>query len=179
MKISLHKIRLRAGWLLAPLFFVLAEPTLASFALGAALTLVGVAMRAWAAGTIHKNAVLTTGGPYAHTRNPLYLGSFLIGLGLMIAGGSLLFLLLFLGFFVAVYSRTMRAEERFLERTFGERFRHYARMVPLFLPRLRPYRPEQPHETSFDMERYLANREWELVLGVIGAFFVLLLDLAI
>lgn len=172
-KIPWHWIRLRAPWLIVPIFLVAARPTVPLLRVGIVLAVLGVLLRAWASGTIRKNNVLTTGGPYAHTRNPLYLGTFLVGLGATIAGGSWGFVAVFLLFFVIVYGRTMRAEERRLEELFGDRFRTYAAAVPLFIPRLRPYRPMEPHATEFMLRRYFSHREYEFALGVIVGFLAL------
>ena len=101
---------------------VLARPTAGLLALGAVLAAFGVAVRGWAAGCIRKERELTTAGPYAHTRNPLYLGSLLIGLGVTVAGGRWEFLALFGLLFVWVYGRTIRAEAHHLEQVFGERY---------------------------------------------------------
>jgi len=210
MIVSLKQVRLRAGWILAPVFFLLADPTRYRLIAGAAVAVLGAMLRAWAAGTIRKNSELATTGPYAHCRNPLYFGTFMVGIGLVLASGSLLFFLTFLGFFAFVYGKTMRAEEAYLERVFGDAFRRYAAEVPLFAPRLRPYRhgdvtgsgaeledtrggsaaggrgvPLSPGTApggpiagaSFDFQRYLANREWELGMGVVGAFAILVLKL--
>lgn len=178
MTLSLKRIRLRAGWMLVPVFLVLARPTAPLIAAGILLAVLGGLLRAWASGTIRKNKVLTTGGPYAHTRNPLYLGTFLVGLGLLVAGGSLVCVTLFLAFFAAVYAPSMRAEERTLEQLFGDRFRHYAASVPLFFPRLRPYRPEEPHATEFMLRRYVSHREYEFALGVLLGFLALAAKMA-
>lgn len=174
MKLKLKRIRLRALWLLVPVYFLLARPTLELLLAAAALAVIGVAIRGWAAGTIQKREVLTTTGPYAHTRNPLYLGTVFIGLGMTVASGRIVFLLVFLAFFGLVYWPTMRREERYLEEQFGEAFREYARSVPLFFPSPRAYRAG----ASFSFERYRRNREHEALLGVVAAFIVLAAKLA-
>lgn len=173
MKWSNNAIRLRSVWLLVPVFLILAKPTTKLMLAGAVLAVIGGLIRAWAACTIRKNRVLTTTGPYAYTRNPLYLGSFLVGLGVVVGSGSLWLLALFLVFFTVVYTRTMRAEERHLEELFGEEFRRYAASVPLFIPGLRRYRGGSAQETLFDPRRYFGHREWELALGLTLAFLAL------
>jgi len=138
----------------------------------------GLALRGWAAGQLQKNKSLTVSGPYAYTRNPLYLGSFLIGLGVTVAGGLLLFTLAFLVFFFAIYWRTMDEERTRLTERFGRQFDHYHRAVPLFFPRLTPYRPppelgQEP--TRFSLDRYLRNKEWEAALGAMAGFAFLII----
>lgn len=166
-------LRLRAVWLLVIPFLWLARPTPGLLALGAVLALAGLWLRGWAAGVIRKEKDLSTGGPYAHTRNPLYLGSFLLGLGVVAAGGRWYFVPLFLLFFFLVYGRTMRGEEELLEGLFGDRYRRYARHVPLFVPRPTPYRAEESatmEEEGFSVARYRRNREWEAALGAVAGF---------
>jgi protein-S-isoprenylcysteine O-methyltransferase Ste14 len=172
MNLPLKRIRLRAMWIMVPLFLYFARPTLTLLALGAALALPGVLLRAWAAGTVRKNVKLATGGPYAHTRNPLYLGTFLMGAGAVVAGGQVLFVIGFMAFFGLVYGATMRREEAYLEGVFGDEFRAYSRAVPLFLPRLTPYQRGE-EASAFDLERYLRNREYQAALGVLAGFLIL------
>lgn len=173
MKWSNKTIRLRSVWLLVPVFIILAEPTARLLAAGGVVALLGGLIRAWAAGTIRKNKILTVSGPYAHTRNPLYFGSFLVGLGVVIASGSLWLLAIFLAFFAVIYSRTIVAEERRLEELFGDSFRRYAAAVPRFVPRLLPYRCGESSATRFRLQHYFGQREWELALGVLLAFMAL------
>jgi len=170
MKLTTRQIRLRWAWLAAPVFLLLATPTPGTLAAGAVLAALGAALRAWAAGTIIKNAVLTTTGPYAHTRNPLYLGSFLIGLGLAVAGARLDVLVVYLVAYAVVYGRAMRSEAVALERRFGDAYRVYAQNVPLFLPRLRPYRADDRARSHFFIDRYLAQREYQAPLGILLGF---------
>lgn len=159
-------------------FFLLAGPSRTSLGVGALLSLVGLALRGWSAGTIHKGEVLTVSGPYAYVRNPLYIGSFLIGAGLAVAGGSVLWLLLFLLFFVALYGPTVASEAARLTEQFGHRYVEYAAKVPAFIPRLKPYKGGGLPE-GFRWSQYERNREWEALLGAAGAFAVLWLKMRI
>jgi hypothetical protein len=129
-------------------------------------------IRAWAAGTIHKEEDLTTSGPYAFTRNPLYVGSFLLGIGVTVAGGLWYFVLAFVVFYLAVYGTTMRGEAELLTSLFGDRYRHYAAHVPAFVPRLTPYRPPEAGRApaGFRLAQYKRNREWEALLGAVAGF---------
>lgn len=172
-----RKVRLRAVWLLIVPFFWFARPTPELLAAGGLLAAVGLAVRAAAAGFIHKDRELTTTGPYAFSRNPLYLGSFLLGLGITVAGGRWLFAALFVAFFAWVYSRVIRQEAAHLSETFGEAYADYARHVPIFLPRPTPWRrPGVPAErTRFSGERWRRNREYEALLGAVAGFAVLAL----
>jgi protein-S-isoprenylcysteine O-methyltransferase Ste14 len=139
--------------------------------LGLAIALIGLVIRGWSAGTIHKDRELTRGGPYAFTRNPLYVGSFFIGIGVSIAGGHWVWAVAFLIFYAAVYSRTMAHETRLLGEVFGDEYREYAAHVPAFVPRLTPWRPAGPKSMSgFRWAQYARNREWEAALGAVAAF---------
>jgi protein-S-isoprenylcysteine O-methyltransferase Ste14 len=143
------------------------------------VTTTGLVLRGWSAGTIRKGETLTTSGPYAFLRNPLYVGSFLIGAGLAAAGGSWLWLILFLGFFVVVYGPTISAEAERLTEQFGQRYVDYAARVPAFIPRLTPYRREDaPPTATFTWAQYERNREWEAALGAAAAYGLLALKLA-
>lgn len=144
-----------------------------------AVTTIGLLLRGWSAGTIRKGETLTTSGPYAFVRNPLYVGSFLIGAGLALAGGSWLWLVLFLGFFVTVYGPTVGAEAERLTERFGQRYVDYAARVPAFVPRLTPFRAgDADLAASFTWAQYRRNREWEALLGAAGAYVALALRLA-
>jgi hypothetical protein len=172
-------LRTKSAWLLAIPFLVAARPTGPALAAGAAVAAAGLLLRGWAAGTIRKDEALTTTGPYARLRHPLYVGSFLIGTGLAVAGGHWLWPVLVLAFFAAVYRRTVAEEAERLTSLFGERYWTYAANVPAVLPRLRPYgrTPEEPSprgpDDGFAWPRYLRNREWEALLGVGAALAVL------
>jgi protein-S-isoprenylcysteine O-methyltransferase Ste14 len=171
LSLSIRWLRLRAVWLLIVPFLWLATPTPALLVAGLVLAAVGLGVRAWAAGFIQKDRVLTTTGPYAFTRNPLYLGSLLLGLGTVIAGGKWLFVAVFLAFFALVYGRTMKREEAHLEEAFNDRYRHYAERVPLLVPRLAPYRGSHPGGgAGFSVSQYRRNREWEALLGAAAGF---------
>jgi len=163
-------------WLLIVPFFWFASPSPLLLAVGIGLAALGLAIRASAAGFIHKDRELTTTGPYAFTRNPLYLGSFFLGLGITIAGGHPLFVALFVAFFAVVYTRTIRHETRQLQAVFGDGYSEYARHVPVFIPRLIPYRGTAAVPSAgFSGQRWKRNREYEALLGAVAGFAVLAL----
>jgi protein-S-isoprenylcysteine O-methyltransferase Ste14 len=170
--------RVPLGFLTAPLFLLLAEPNARTLAAGGALALAGLLIRAWASGHIRKNDVLATSGPYAHTRNPLYLGSFVMGVGFTVAASGRWWQLVVLGaafaaLFLGIYLPVMRVEAQTLAAKFGGEFELYARAVPLFLPRPTAYRGA--HETEFDAGLYLRYREYRAALGLLAAFALLAL----
>ena len=173
MALTLRKLRLRAVWLLIIPFLWFAAPTPRTLLAGGALAVLGLLIRAWAAGIIRKEETLATGGPYSHTRNPLYLGSFFLGLGVTLAGGRWIFVILFLVFFLGIYGRTIREEAELLAGIFGDEYREYARHVPLLVPRPTPYR--SPGQASFSLDRWRGNKEYEALLGALAAFAFLTL----
>jgi protein-S-isoprenylcysteine O-methyltransferase Ste14 len=178
-RLDLRKLRLRVVWLLIIPFYIYASPSTILLAWGAGLSTVGLALRAWAAGSIRKDRELAMTGPYAHTRNPLYLGSFLLGSGVTVAGGQWVFGVAFLVFFVLVYRATVLREVSELEARFGERYRVYMAQVPSVLPRVTAYEGQSPDSAPVTLSRasYMRNREWEAVLGAAAAFGLLALKL--
>ena len=184
-RLDLRRFRLRAVWLLIIPFYVFAAPSANLLWWGAGMSTAGLSLRAWAAGSIRKDRELATTGPYAYTRNPLYLGSFMLGAGVTVAGGQWVFGVVFLAFFLLVYRATVLREATELETRFGESYRVYAAQVPSVLPRITRYRAEgsessegsEPPQGGFSRARYLRNREWEAALGAIGAFGLLALKL--
>ena len=168
--------RVPLGFLVAALFLLLAEPRPLMLAVGGVVAVAGLLLRAWAAGHIRKNAELATTGPYAYTRNPLYLGSFLIGVGFTIAAGRPLLLgVLFAALFLGIYLQVMRVEAATLGGLFGDEYRSYAEAVPLFLPRLTPYRAETAKRAKFDAALYMRYREYRAALGLVVAWVALAL----
>ncbi len=130
-----RRIRVPLGFLFAVLYFWLARPTWRSMALGAVVIVPGLLIRALASGHVRKNEALATSGPYLYTRNPLYLGSLLIGIGFAIAARSWWVGIGLVIMFFAIYLPVMHNEEAFLRQRFPE-FDEYVRRVPRLFPRL-------------------------------------------
>ena len=185
-KQTAQRIRVTTGFVLAPLLLIAAEPTPASLVIGAAFAVAGLAIRAWASGHLKKNQELTTSGPYAYTRNPLYLGTFILGTGAAICSGALWFVALFVALYLLIYVPVMSAEAETLQKLFPSQYEHYSRHVPLFMPRLTPYkatsdvsknppRAEAPadRERSFDAGLYLRHREYRAAFGFFVVFALL------
>jgi len=176
----MQRWRVPLGFVCAALFILLAEPRPLTLGVGGLVALVGLALRAWSAGHIRKNAQLAVSGPYAHTRNPLYLGSFLLGLGFTVAAASspwhfLLFAGLFAALFLGIYLPVMRVEAATLAELFGDDYRDYARAVPLLFPRITSYRTAENSGTKFDPSLYMRYREYRAALGLLVAWSVLAL----
>lgn len=157
-----QRIRVPLGFLFAIVFLVFARPTAATIAIGSAVAFLGVLIRAWASGHIRKAKKLAVSGPYAFTRNPLYVGSLILGLGFTVASGvwwlGVAFAILFLG----IYLPVMRVEVGDMERIFGTEFDAYRENVPLFIPRLTPWGNS---DEKFDFGLYLQYREYRAALG--------------
>jgi protein-S-isoprenylcysteine O-methyltransferase Ste14 len=171
--------RVPLGFFVASLFIVLARPRLATLVIGGAVAVCGLLVRAWASGHIRKNDALAVSGPYAYSRNPLYLGTLLLGLGFSIAaaGGWLLFGVLgglFAALFLGIYLPVMRVEALTLAELFGEDYGRYAAAVPLLFPRLTPYGGNAPN-LKFDLNLYLRYREYRAALGLLVGWCALAL----
>ena len=169
----IQRWRVPFGFLSAAVFLLLAKPRPATLIAGSIVSLFGLLLRAWAAGHIRKNDALAVSGPYAYTRNPLYLGSFLLGLGFTIGAGRWYLGLLFAALFLGIYFPVMRVESRTMEQLFGDSFLRYAGAVPLFFPRVTPYRTGEPN-VRFDRLLYLRYREYEAALGLVCAWGLLI-----
>ena len=156
-----RRIRVPLGFLFAAAYIWLAQPTLISILIGSCIAFAGLCIRALASGHVSKNEVLATSGPYAHTRNPLYLGSIILAIGFLIAAKSWLLPLIAAAMLIAIYVPVIRAEEAFLRARFSE-FDDYAAQVPRLVPRVRSY---QTRPGSFSWHLYWKHREYNAVLG--------------
>jgi protein-S-isoprenylcysteine O-methyltransferase Ste14 len=165
--------RVRLGYPLAIIVLIFARPTPGSIVLGAILGILGLGVRAYAAGYLHKQKILTVTGPYAYTRNPLYLGSALLALGVGIATHSWISALILWGYFALFYSTVMRREEQELRAQHGQAFDAYARAVPLFLPRIGAVATSATESTSFSFAQYKKNREYRAAAGFLLVLIVL------
>lgn len=174
--------RVPLGFAMGIAFVFLAQPTLRLLYIGGGISLLGLLLRALAAGYLEKGRELATSGPYRFTRNPLYLGSFFIGVGFAIAAGSWILVLAFLGFFLLVYWPVMRREEKFLREKFGEAYDQYANTTSLFFPTFsvgaKAGQKPAPVEI-FRWERYRKNHEYEAALGYIAGLVFLAIKLLI
>ena len=169
----IQRWRVPLGFLSAVLFISLAKPRPVTLAIGGGVSILGLALRAWAAGHIRKNTALATSGPYAYTRNPLYLGSFLLGLGFTIGAGRWVLAIVFALLFLGIYFPVMRVESATLGELFGESYERYAAEVPLFFPRLTRNRMNNPGVIKFDRSLYMRYREYRATLGLLIAWILL------
>lgn len=184
-----RRIRVPLGFLTAGLFlFEIARrpPHPGAIAWSLALVLPGLLLRAAASGTVKKNRELTVTGPYAHTRNPLYLGSLLIAAGFALALLSWPMALVLAAGFAVIYIPVIASEERFLQATFPA-FDVYSRRVPRFIPRLTPARLHQANDAppvsqagslasagGFSFALYRQHREYNAAIGAALLYLSLL-----
>lgn len=165
--------RVRLGYPLAIVVLALARPVPRSILYGALVGALGLFLRAHAAGYLHKQEVLTTTGPYAYTRNPLYFGSSILTLGVAIATWSWISAILLCGYFALFYSIVMRKEEQELRLQHGTIFDQYAQAVPLFLPKVTPAKLGTASPGSFSFPQYRKNREYRAAIGFLLVLVVL------
>ena len=161
-------LRIPLGFVLGIAYIIFEHPTVGSLALGGTVALIGVLVRAWASGHILKNDRLATSGPYAHTRNPLYLGSFLIAAGFAVAAHWSL-LVAVVVFFLLIYYPTMQREIVNIKERFPEAYGRYAAQVPLFFPRPAPWRGDAASTNRFDPALYMKHGEWKAGLTYVLA----------
>jgi len=163
------RLRVPGGFVMLAAFLWLSTPTGLSLLYGLPVAALGLWLRAWAAGHVRKDQRLTTGGPYAFVRNPLYLGTLLVAAGFALASRRLSLAILFAAVFLLVYLPAIELEEQHLRRLFPE-YNDYAASVPLLLPRL-----GRSHDgTRFSWRLYAHNREYQALMGfVAGLLFML------
>jgi protein-S-isoprenylcysteine O-methyltransferase Ste14 len=155
--------------LFAAFFLWLATPEWWSLALGSAIALAGVGIRAISSGHVKKNEELATTGPYAYTRNPLYFGSIVIALGFALASLRWEIAVALLILFASVYIPVIRGEEQFLSQHFPH-YADYCARVPRLLPRLRA---GSEGRSRFSPELYWKHREYNALLGTLAVIAAL------
>jgi protein-S-isoprenylcysteine O-methyltransferase Ste14 len=160
------RLRVPCGFVLAISFAISSAPTPRSLAWGIPVACVGLALRAWAAGHLAKNQQLAVSGPYAHLRNPLYLGTLLVAAGLAIAARSWALAVLFAVFFVLIYLPVIMLEQQHLRKLFPA-YADYAAQVPAFIPRLRAFATASTG-SGFQVKLYRKNQEYKALIGFIA-----------
>ncbi len=141
--------------------------------LGTLLAAPGIVLRALASGHVKKNEELATSGPYAHTRNPLYLGSLIMAAGFAIASRSLWVAAIMLLMFFFIYLPVIQAEESFLQNAFPA-FAEYTQNVPRLLPRATAYGKSA---VTFSPRLYWQHREYNAILGTVALMAALVAKL--
>ena len=155
--------RVALGFVAAAVALVMAHPTWATWRAGLLVALAGEGIRIWAAGHLEKSREVTRSGPYRWTRHPLYLGSAVMAIGIVIASRSAAVGLVAALYIGVTIPAAIRGEEAFLRRTFGETYDRYRRAEA------------EPVARRFSIERAMRNREYRATFGLIGGFALLAL----
>jgi len=172
-----RRIRVPLGFAFAVLYFWLARPTWRALAASAIVMVPGLLVRAFASGHVRKNEALTTSGPYAYTRNPLYLGSLLIGIGFAVAARSWWVAVALVVMLFAIYVPVILDEEIFLLQKFPD-FEDYAKRVPRLLPRVtRPAADRGGASAGFSVDLYLKHREYNALFGTLAMLAALVVKM--
>jgi protein-S-isoprenylcysteine O-methyltransferase Ste14 len=159
----LARRRVALGFATAIIVVVFSAPTWRSWTIGLMVSAAGAALRVWAAGHLEKSREVTRSGPYRWLRHPLYAGSGVIALGVVIASNSLLVAIAGAVYMFSTIAAAIRTEEAFLRKAFGDSYDRYQRSEG------------EPMRRRFSVERAVRNREYRAVLGLIGGFALLAL----
>jgi protein-S-isoprenylcysteine O-methyltransferase Ste14 len=151
---KIARLRVPLGFLCGGIVLWLASPTPRWLAIGAVIAIAGEALRIWAAGHLDKGREVTSSGPYALTRHPLYAGSTIIGIGLAVGAGSFIVAALVLGYLAVTLVAAIRTEEAHLTDKFGPAY-----------PEYRAGRGSV--KRGFSLARAMKNREYRAAIGVL------------
>jgi len=162
------RLRVTTGFILVAAFAWFSHPDFRSLAWGVPLSVLGLLLRGWAAGHLEKNLRLAVGGPYAHVRNPLYLGTLLVAAGLVVASRRWPLAVLFAAVFALIYLPAIELEEQHLANLFPD-FASYARRVPALWPAWRGSSGER-----FQWRLYVHNREYQALAGFLAGVALLI-----
>ena len=161
----LARRRVALGFVAGVATLILARPSWSTWRMGFAIALVGEAIRVWAAGHLEKSREVTRSGPYRWTSHPLYLGSSIIALGVVVAGRSAVVALFVMVYMAVTIGSAIAVEERFLREKFATTYRDYKRGATA--------------ARAFSLERAMRNREYRAVAGLALGFGVLALKIVL
>ena len=162
----MSRLRVRAGLFAAIAVLILARPTWMSVAFGMIISLAGLAIRAWASGHLRKEKTLAVSGPYRFSRNPLYLGNSIMGIGIVIGAYSWWVLALVVVYFAVFYPMIIRREKERMKELFPEQYEEYRSKVPSFFPSL--FRHRIPSGVKFSWALYRQNKEFRALAGMLA-----------
>jgi protein-S-isoprenylcysteine O-methyltransferase Ste14 len=160
---TLARRRVALGWIAVVATIVLARPTWMTWRIGLAIAAAGEIVRVWAAGHLEKSREVTRSGPYRWTRHPLYVGSSIMALGIVIAARSGVVAILAALYMSSTLTAAIRTEEAFLSRAFGDTYDRY-----------RDSRAD-PMRRHFSLARAMRNREYRAMAGLAAGFALLAL----
>jgi len=161
----IYKWRVRFGLLSLILTVLFAKPMLLSLLLGLVITIMGLTLRLWACGHLKKEKELTTSGPYRYTRNPLYLGNIIIGIGVVVGSNSWWAIIIFTVYFLVFYPIIILEEKGRMQKYFPQQYRAYSKNVPLFFPNFHPSWLKSPRKFSWQL--YKDNKEPRALVGAL------------
>ena len=159
--------RVPLGFLAAASAVVVAHPTWETWRAGLGVALAGEAIRIWASGHLEKGREVTRSGPYQWTGHPLYVGSSIMAIGVVVACRSAVVAALTLIYMASTLTAAVRTEEAFLRRTFGDAYDRYRRSFG------------EPGTRRFSMARARKNREYRAIAGLLGGFALLALKIVL
>ena len=165
----IQRARVPLGFLFGLVFMLFSAPTPASLLVGSVIALTGLGLRLWAAGCLEICLI----GPYRWTRNPLYLGSFVMGIGFCVASAQIWLLAFFVLLFAIVYTPVIRREQVELRQAYGRSYQDYIAKVPVFFPNLGA--AQGTGSNTFSWQQVFKNREYNAVLGFLALCGVLLI----
>ena len=167
----IYRWRVRVTLIFVILAVVLAKPEVWSILVGIGLTIAGLLIRTWACGHLEKEKKLTTSGPYRYTRNPLYFGNLLIGLGVVTGAHSWWVLAGAFVVFGIFYSVIILSEKQKMEELFPAEYAEYKRLVPLFFPSF--FSTLSRKKIRFNKTLYKENREYRAIIGSVFFWIIL------
>lgn len=163
----LARNRVPLGFVTTLITLILARPTWTSWRYGLFVALIGQAIRIWAAGHLEKGREVTSSGPYRWTGHPLYVGSSILALGVVIAARSVPLAIAAAIYMGATITAAIRTEEAFLRRTFGDTYDRYQQSRDV------------PSSRRFSVERVMRNREYRALVGLAVGFALLALKVLV
>jgi len=167
----IYRWRVRGHFISIILSVFLAKPNIYSLLSGIGFVVLGLLLRGWACGHLKKEKRLAVSGPYKYTRNPLYLGNLIIGMGIVAGARSWWVLAIFIAYFLKFYPVVIIKEKNKMQQLFPQEYKEYSSKVPLFIPSLKPY-AEAP-DVRFNWAIYKKNKELRaLIWGII--FWIIL-----
>ncbi|MDH7513410.1 MAG: isoprenylcysteine carboxylmethyltransferase family protein [Clostridiales bacterium] len=167
----LSRIRVRTGSLAAAAVVLLATPNWASILIGVSISVLGLAIRTWASGHLRKEKRLTVSGPYRYSRNPLYLGNFILGAGIAAGSRSWWIVWLFIVYFAVFYPLIIVQERKRMKELFPIQYEEYRKKVPLFFPS--PLRCNHASREKFSWALYKQNKEYRALIATVALWLTL------
>jgi len=167
----LSRVRVRTGSLAAVAVVLLATPNWISIIVGAFISVLGLAVRTWASGHLRKEKKLAVSGPYRYSRNPLYLGNFILGAGIAAGSRSWWILGLFIVYFAVFYPLIICQEREQMRELFPEQYEEYGKKVPLFFPL--PRRRNHASREKFSWALCKQNKEYRALIATVALWLAL------